>query len=60
MTAAGHYFVVDLNGKAESLLLQLVLVIQRLDDFEGTGAVVVAHHGEFVGAEPAVLQHLTK
>ena len=50
--------VVDLDHEAESVALQFVLVIQRLDNFERSGAVVVAHHRELVRSESAAVDHL--
>lgn len=49
-------FVVDLDSEAEALGLEGVFVVEGLDDFEGAGAVVVADHGELVGAVARVFE----
>ncbi len=43
--------VVHLNPESETLPLQLIFIIQRLDNLEGSCSVVVPDHGELVGAE---------
>lgn len=53
-----YYLVVDLDSKPESVALQLVLVVQRLNDLQRSGAVVVSHHREFVRSVSAVFDHL--
>ena len=50
--------VVDLDHETESVPLKFVFVVEGLHHFEGAGAVIIAHHREFVGAEPAALNHL--
>lgn len=50
--------VVHLDPESEAVALQQVLIVQRLDDLQRTGAVVVAHHGELVGSVAAVLNNL--
>ena len=52
------YLVVDLDHETETVPLKFVLIVERLDDFKGTGAVVVAHHCELVGTESTALNHL--
>ena len=50
--------VVHLYPKSESLPLKLIFVVQRLDHLQAARPVVVAHHGEFVGAEARRLYDL--
>ncbi len=56
----GSNLVVDLNHETESVPLKLIFVVERLDDFERTSSVVIADHGELIGAESAALDHLLK
>ena len=50
--------VVDLDHEPEAVALQFVLVVERLDDFQRAGAVIVAHHRELVSTESTALDHL--
>ena len=50
--------VVDLDAEPESLTLELVFKVQRLDHLQGPSAVVVPHHGELVGTQPGALNNL--
>ena len=50
--------VVDLNHETESVPLKFIFVVERLNDFERTRSVIIAHHGEFVSTESAALNDL--
>ena len=50
--------VVDLDAEPESLTLELVFKVQRLDHLQGSRAVVVPHHGELVGTQSGALNNL--
>jgi hypothetical protein len=50
--------VVDLNHETESVLLKFIFVVERLNDFERTCSVIIAHHGEFVSTKSAALNDL--
>lgn len=53
-----RYLVVDLNPKTKSVALQLIFVVQRLNDFQRSGPVVVSHHRKLVCAVTAILNYL--
>ena len=50
--------VVDLNHETESVPLKFIFVVERLNDFERTRSVIIAHHGEFVSTKSAALNDL--
>lgn len=52
------YLIVHLYPKSKAITLQLVLVIQRLHDFQRSCAVVISYHSKFIGTVTAVLDYL--
>lgn len=52
------YLIIDLYPKAETVALKLVFKVQRLNNLQGAGAIVVPDHGELVCSIPTVFYHL--
>lgn len=52
------HFVIDLYPEPEAITLELVLIIQRLYDFQRACPITISYHGEFVSTIATVLYHL--
>jgi hypothetical protein len=52
------HFVIDLYPKPEAVTLELVLIIQRLYNFQWACPITISYHGEFVSTISTVLYHL--
>ena len=52
------HFVIDLYPEPEAITLELVLIIQRLYNFQRACPITISHHGEFVSTIATILYHL--
>lgn len=52
------HFVIDLYPEPEAITLELVLIIQRLYNFQRACPITISYHGEFVSTIATVLYHL--
>ena len=43
--------IIDLNPETETSPLELIFIIERLNDFQTSGSVVISNHGKFVSSE---------
>lgn len=52
------HFVIDLYPEPEAITLELVLIIQRLYNFQRACPITISYHSEFVSTIATVLYHL--
>lgn len=52
------HFVIHLYPESETVTLELVLIIQRLHNFQRPCPITISYHGEFVSTVSTVLYHL--
>lgn len=52
------HFIIHLYSKPKAITLQLVLIVQRLYNFQRSCAIVVSYHGEFIGTVTAIFDYL--
>ena len=50
--------VIDLDTESEALTLERILVVERLNDFEGSCSIIVSYHCELICTQTTVLQNL--